>query len=62
MRAEPFAEDQSHSQPSAPCAQLDFLYLPSRDVAADLAYLTKTLSRQLVMPSVRWAPRVARSS
>jgi hypothetical protein len=45
---EPFADDRSRSQPSAPCDQLDFPCLPSHDVAADLAYLAKVRSGQSV--------------
>jgi hypothetical protein len=64
LRARRAVRGGSEPQPAlgAVRAARYFLYLPSRDVAADLAYLTKTLSRQLAMPSVRWAPRVARSS
>jgi hypothetical protein len=38
---------------------LDFVYLPSRDVAADLAHFTKALGAELVFAIERFGTRVA---
>ena len=47
------------SETSAPFEQLDFLYLPSRDVAADLAYLTDVLGGRPVFAIEAMGTRVA---
>lgn len=44
---------------SAPFEQLDFLYMPSRDVAADLAYLTEVLGGRPVFAIEAMGTRVA---
>jgi len=43
----------------APFQQLDFLYTPSRDVAADLAYLTEVLGGRVVFAVEAMGTRVA---
>jgi catechol 2,3-dioxygenase-like lactoylglutathione lyase family enzyme len=43
----------------APFEQLDFLYTPSRDVAADLAYFTDVLGGHLVFAVESMGTRVA---
>jgi catechol 2,3-dioxygenase-like lactoylglutathione lyase family enzyme len=43
----------------APFEQLDYLYTPSRDVAADLAYFTKVLGGQVVFAVEAMGTRVA---
>jgi hypothetical protein len=47
------------SDTSAPFEQLDFLYMPSRDVAADLAYLTDVLGGRPVFAIEAMGTRVA---
>jgi hypothetical protein len=44
---------------SAPFQQLDFLYMPSRDVAADLHYLTQVLGGRVVFAIDAMRTRVA---
>ena len=46
------------SQPE-PFQQLDFVYMPSRDVAADLAWLTQVLSGRVVFAVEAMGARVA---
>ena len=46
------------SQP-APFQQLDFVYMPSRDVAADLAFLTEVLGGRVVFAVEAMGARVA---
>lgn len=43
----------------APFEQLDFLYMPSRDVAADLAYFTEVLGGHVVFAIEAMGTRVA---
>jgi hypothetical protein len=45
--------------PGAPFQQLDFLYTPSRDVAADLAYFTEVLGGRVVFAIDSMGTRVA---
>jgi hypothetical protein len=45
--------------PGAPFQQLDFLYTPSRDVAADLAYFTELLGGRVVFAIDSMGTRVA---
>jgi hypothetical protein len=42
-----------------PFESLDFLYMPSRDVAADVAYFTDVLSAELVFAIEAFGTRVA---
>lgn len=44
---------------SAPFESLDFLYVPSRDVAADSAYFARTLGGRVVFAIQEWGTRVA---
>jgi hypothetical protein len=44
---------------AAPFQQLDFLYTPSRDVAADLAYFTQVLGGRVVFAVQELGARVA---
>jgi hypothetical protein len=46
-------------QPTPPFQQLDFVYAPSRDVAADLAYFTQILGGRVVFAVQTMAARVA---
>jgi len=46
-------------QPTPPFQQLDFVYTPSRDVAADLAYFTQILGGRVVFAVQAMATRVA---
>ena len=46
-------------EPAPPFEQLDFLYTPSRDVAADLAYFTKVLGGRAVFAIESMGTRVA---
>jgi len=46
-------------QAPGPFEQLDFLYMPSRDVAADLAFLTGVLGGQAVFAIEAMGTRVA---
>jgi hypothetical protein len=46
-------------QPTPPFQQLDFVYTPSRDVAADLAYFTQILGGHVVFAVQAMAARVA---
>lgn len=47
------------SRSAPPFEQLDFLYTPSRDVAADLAYLTEVLGGRVVFAIDAMGTRVA---
>jgi hypothetical protein len=47
------------SEQTAPFQQLDFLYMPSRDVAADLAYFTDVLGGRVVFAVEAMGTRVA---
>ena len=47
------------SLPVPPFEQLDFLYMPSRDVAADRTYLTEVLGGRLVFAVEAMGTRVA---
>jgi hypothetical protein len=47
------------SEQTAPFQQLDFLYTPSRDVAADLAYFTDVLGGRVVFAVEAMGTRVA---
>jgi hypothetical protein len=47
------------SETSAPFEQLDFVYMPSRDVAADLAYLTGVLGGRPIFAVEAMGTRVA---
>jgi hypothetical protein len=42
-----------------PFDSLDFLYIPSRDVAADAAYFARTLGGRVVFAIEEWNTRVA---
>jgi hypothetical protein len=44
---------------NAPFEQLDFLYMPSRDVAADLEYLTEVMAGRVVFAIEAMGTRVA---
>jgi hypothetical protein len=44
---------------NAPFEQLDFLYIPSRDVAADLKYLTQVVGGRVVFAIEAMGTRVA---
>jgi hypothetical protein len=46
-------------QPTPPFQQLDFVYAPSRDVAADLASFTQILGGRVVFAVQAMAARVA---
>jgi hypothetical protein len=46
-------------QPTPPFQQLDFVYTPSRDVAADLAYFTQVLGGRAVFAVQAMGARVA---
>jgi hypothetical protein len=46
-------------QPAAPFQQLDFVYTPSRDVAADLRYFTDVLGGRVVFAVQGMGARVA---
>jgi hypothetical protein len=47
------------AEQTAPFQQLDFLYTPSRDVAADLAYLSEVLGGRVVFAIEAMGTRVA---
>ena len=47
------------TDPVPPFEQLDFLYTPSRDVAADLAYFTEVLGGRVVFAIEAMGTRVA---
>lgn len=47
------------AEQTAPFQQLDFLYVPSRDVAADLAYFTEVLGGRVVFAVEAMGARVA---
>src|SRR6266542_1595576 len=47
------------AEETAPFQQLDFLYVPSRDVAADLAYLTEVLGGRVGFAIEAMGTRVA---
>ncbi len=47
------------AEETAPFQQLDFLYVPSRDVAADLGYLTEVLGGRVVFAIEAMGTRVA---
>jgi hypothetical protein len=44
------------SDPRFPLDALDFLYMPSRDVAADLSFYTEVLGGRSCSPSRRSGP------
>ena len=46
-------------KPSGPLVQMDFLYTPSRDVAADMAYFVDVLGGRLVFAVEAMGTRVA---
>jgi hypothetical protein len=43
----------------APFGQLDFIYMPSRDTAADVKHFTEALGGELVFAIERFGTRVA---
>ena len=45
--------------PASPFEQLDFVYMPSRDVAADLAFYTDVLGGEVVFAIEAFGTRVA---
>jgi hypothetical protein len=47
------------TQPTLPFQQLDFVYTPSRDVAADLTYFTEILGGRVVFAVEAMGARVA---
>jgi predicted enzyme related to lactoylglutathione lyase len=47
------------TRPTPPFEQLDFLYTPSRDVSADLAYFTEVLGGRVVFAIEAMGTRVA---
>jgi hypothetical protein len=47
------------TDPETPFERLDFLYIPSRDVAADVEHLTQALGAQLVFAIEAFGARVA---
>ena len=47
------------AEQTAPFQQLDFLYIPSRDVATDLVYLTEVLGGRMVFAVEAMGTRVA---
>lgn len=47
------------TRPDPPFEQLDFLYTPSRDVAADMAYFTEVLGGRVVFAVESMGTRVA---
>ena len=47
------------TEPGPPFEQLDFLYTPSRDVAADVAYFTEVLGGRVVFAIEAMGTRVA---
>jgi hypothetical protein len=47
------------TRPAPPFEQLDFLYTPSRDVAADMGYFTETLGGRVVFAIEAMGARVA---
>jgi len=47
------------SRPAPPFEQLDFLYTPSRDVAADVAYFTEVLGGRVAFAIEAMGTRVA---
>lgn len=47
------------TRPDLPFEQLDFLYTPSRDVAADMAYFTQVLGGRVVFAVEAFGTRVA---
>lgn len=47
------------TRPDLPFEQLDFLYTPSRDVAADMAYFTEVLGGRVVFAVESMGTRVA---
>lgn len=49
----------SMAEPDAPFAQLDFLYMPSRDVAGDTAHLSEVLGGHVVFAIEAMGTRVA---
>jgi hypothetical protein len=50
---------QTHRPPPAPFLQLDFLYMPSADVAADVGYFTEVLGGRLAFAVEAMGTRVA---
>ncbi len=55
----PVAGDAQSSPTEAPLQQLDFVYLPSADVAADLRYFTEVLGARPVFAVEGMGTRVA---
>ena len=53
------AVDPMANHTTPPFQQLDFVYMPSRDVAADLAYFTQVLGCRLVFAIQAMGTRVA---
>jgi hypothetical protein len=51
--------DQALTRAATPFEQLDFLYMPSRDVAADVAYFTEVLGGRVVFAIEAMGTRVA---
>jgi hypothetical protein len=51
--------EQAESDSEFPFVQLDFLYMPSRDVAADGAYFTDVLGGRIVFAIEAMGTRVA---
>jgi hypothetical protein len=52
-------EDASRAEPAATLERLDYLYTPSRDVAADARYFTEVLGGRLVFAIEAMGTRVA---
>jgi hypothetical protein len=52
-------EAAATGETSAPFERLDFLYTPSRDVAADMTYFTETLGARVVFAIEGMGTRVA---
>ena len=52
---QPVAADEHPSPTQSPLEQLDFVYLPSADVAADLRYFTEVLGPGRSSPWKAWA-------
>jgi hypothetical protein len=56
---QPTATDRHPDEPVPPLEQLDFVYLPSADVAADLRYFTDVLRARAVFAVEGMGTRVA---
>ena len=56
---QPVAADEHPSPTQSPLEQLDFVYLPSADVAADLRYFTEVLGARPVFAVEGMGTRVA---